>query len=266
MLRSPFVAAGLLVLALGPLRAQSAVRGTIRGDSTNRPVVGAEVLVEPGARSTRANSSGDFVIGALPAGRYTLTFRSIGFRPVRAEAILSGQDTLELDVELVRTAQQLAPLSVTAAAPRLSGKMEEFERRRKLGLGRFFTRAELAQWEIGPFSNVLRQAGNVRLVPLPYSCNGGFAVATGRAAFVKIPDAMQCGRQPITNACYLDIYLDGARFWHWGESPPPEIDQYSVRDIQALEVYRGHSEMPVEFAATGFGCGAISIWTRTGES
>jgi hypothetical protein len=255
-------ALGLPVL----LQAQSAIRGTIRADSSNRAVVGAEVVLDPGARSVRTNSSGDFLLGSLQAGRYTLTFRSIGFRPFKAEAVLSGQDTLELDVALVPVAQQLAPLSVTAVTPRLSGKMEEFERRRKMGFGRFFTRAELANWENGPLSNVLRTAASVKLVLLPYSCNGGFAAASNRVSTVSIPESMQCGRQPINSVCYLDIYIDGARFWYWGDRPPPDIDQYVVRDIQAMEVYRGFAQLPAEFATgNGKGCGAISIWTRTGE-
>ena len=38
-----------------------------------------------------------------------------------------------------------------------------------------------------------------------------------------------------------------------------------IRDIVALEVYLGPSDIPGEFAGTNAGCGAIVVWTRSGK-
>jgi outer membrane receptor for ferrienterochelin and colicin len=37
-----------------------------------------------------------------------------------------------------------------------------------------------------------------------------------------------------------------------------------VRDIEAIEVYTGPSEVPGEYAGRNAGCGVIVIWTRAG--
>jgi hypothetical protein len=39
-----------------------------------------------------------------------------------------------------------------------------------------------------------------------------------------------------------------------------------VRDIQAIEVYTGASDVPGEFAGTNAGCGVIVIWTTNGRA
>ena len=260
----------LVLVGLGSSigRAQSSViRGSIRIDSTSRPIVGAVISIEGNAsRSATTNSAGDFVIEGLDSGQVMLQFRAIGFRPFRAAAALSGRDTLELDVQLVPLVQQLRTLEVVAARkPSVSGKMEDFERRRAAGFGRFFTRAELATMETGPMSNALRHASGLQLVLLPNRCGNGYALASGRRSTAPLTPSMSCGDLPPNPACYVDVYIDGSQFWRWGDGPPIDIDQLSVRDYQAIEVYRGRSELPIEMSRAEPACGAIALWTRTGE-
>jgi len=257
--------AGLIASA----SAQSVVRGSVRADSTSRPVPGASISTEgPVARSTLSGASGDFVLDGVDPGRVTLVFRAVGFRPFRAVAELSGSDTLELDVRLAPLVTQLAPVEVVANRARwVSGKMEEFERRRRAGFGKFLTRADLEPMETGPMSHVLRLAAGVRLVPLQYDCGTGFALATSRQA-PDVPLTMACGgstERILTQACYLDVYVDGSHLWRWGQGPPPNIEQFTIRDYQAIEIYRGRSELPAELDQPEPACGAIMFWTRTGE-
>jgi hypothetical protein len=37
-----------------------------------------------------------------------------------------------------------------------------------------------------------------------------------------------------------------------------------IRDIEAIEVYLGPSDVPGEFAGSNSGCGVVVIWTRSG--
>ena len=39
-----------------------------------------------------------------------------------------------------------------------------------------------------------------------------------------------------------------------------------IETIEAVEVFRGVSEMPPEFSAPDIRCGAVAIWTRRGLS
>jgi hypothetical protein len=262
------VVLGLCVLAgAGSLaRAQSVVRGSVRIDSTSRPVIGAEISVEGATLTTTTGATGDFLLGGIGAGRTTVLVRAIGFRPLRAEVLLSGVDTLDVDIRLTPLAHQLATLEVVGTRPRsVSGRMEDFERRRRMGFGRFYTRADLAKLETESMVNVLRRTAGVRLVLLPFSCGNGFAIATNRRANVPMTPAMNCDRGPPNEACYLDIYIDGANVWRWGDGPPLDIEQFTVRDYQAIEVYRGRSELPIEYSRAEPACGAVMMWTRTGE-
>lgn len=43
---------------------------------------------------------------------------------------------------------------------------------------------------------------------------------------------------------------------------PPVIDQFSAVELDAIEVYRGASETPIEFGGRGAGCGTVLLWTR----
>ncbi|RMH14199.1 MAG: hypothetical protein D6701_11515, partial [Gemmatimonadetes bacterium] len=44
-----------------------------------------------------------------------------------------------------------------------------------------------------------------------------------------------------------------------------DLDLIRPEDIEAIEVYRGASEVPAEFGGSDAGCGAIVIWTRRGR-
>ena len=65
--------------------------------------------------------------------------------------------------------------------------------------------------------------------------------------------------------CYLSVYLDGIRIWAPGSKEPPNMDDLQVVAMQAIELYRGPSELPTQYQTTGSACGAILLWSRTGE-
>jgi hypothetical protein len=37
-----------------------------------------------------------------------------------------------------------------------------------------------------------------------------------------------------------------------------------LADVEAIEVFRGLSEMPAEYAAPELRCGAVAVWTKRG--
>ena len=47
---------------------------------------------------------------------------------------------------------------------------------------------------------------------------------------------------------------------------PPDIMPIMARELEAVEVYRGPSETPVEYQGTGSGCGVMMLWTRVSGS
>jgi hypothetical protein len=246
------------------LQAQSVIYGVIRTDSTRRPIAGAEVVIDSLKLVTRSRGDGSYRLEKLPAGTYPMLARAIGFTPLRFEVTIAGTDSVEIDFELVRSVQTLAPLKVDASVPRFqSATMRAFEERRKRGFGAFFDRAKLAQLEPGPATSTLRRLGGIRLIvsTYPTECPGLFA-ASGRGG----QGVATCHNKPLPDACYLAVYVDGVQLWTPQQpDPPPNMEEYQLRDFQAIEVYRGASELPAEYQGTGNACGAVFFWSRTGE-
>jgi hypothetical protein len=252
--------AALAVLGVGAAvsgaSAQTVLKGRVTVDTTLRPVPGAEVIVRPGDHRAVADARGEFVLGGLPGGLVHVTVRAVGFRALAADLDFPANDTLELTFELSPLAQRLDSIAVTARAAPVSAKVIEFERRRAMGFGSFFTRAQLAEWENFPLSTALRKLDNVTLIPRKWACGGGFAAASQRGGSYGVSPCMY------GTGCFLSIYVDGMRVYDPAEPNPPNIDEYLTARVEAIEVYRGGGEMPAELAGTGTPCGAIVIWTR----
>ena len=67
--------------------------------------------------------------------------------------------------------------------------------------------------------------------------------------------------------CPLAVYVDGALLWSPGMTElPPDIMPIMARELEAVEVYRGPSETPVEYQGTGSGGGVMMLWTRVSGS
>ena len=64
--------------------------------------------------------------------------------------------------------------------------------------------------------------------------------------------------------CHVGWFIDGRRMDLPGRSDPLTDGLGSMRldTIEGLEIFRGTSEMPAEFAAPDLRCGAISVWMR----
>jgi len=64
-------------------------------------------------------------------------------------------------------------------------------------------------------------------------------------------------------ACYMQVLVEGMRvYWYDRSTLPPNIDEYQLSQIEAIEVYHGGAETPSRFSGTGAGCGTILIWLK----
>jgi hypothetical protein len=60
----------------------------------------------------------------------------------------------------------------------------------------------------------------------------------------------------------MSVYLDGVRIWAPGSPNPPDFDRMGNTHYEGIEVYRGPSELPIQYQGTGGMCGAILLWSR----
>src|SRR5947207_13599764 len=111
MRRSPrqpiFFTLSLFALFLTP-RATTAQGGTIRGriaDSTGAAISQAVIVLEPGGLRATSRDNGDYAIGRVPSGTYTIRLRRLGYTaPATAITVAEGQTAVR-DVAVSRAAR-----------------------------------------------------------------------------------------------------------------------------------------------------------------
>lgn len=232
---------------------QVVVLGRVTGNGA--VVANARVGIDALNLQALTTDSGSYRLTVPGAGTVRISIRALGFQPASHQIQLAANDTTIADFILVAVPQELDSVTVAAPAPVVRGKMRAFEERRRFGLGRFYTREALAGHEDRTLANTLRLAG-LQLRARPDRCGGGYAVATGRGGGTPVA----C----VEPACYASIFLDGVRYWVPGQGIPPNINEFLVRDLEGIEVYRGMSDMPIQFQVYGSSCGAVVLWTRVG--
>ena len=59
-------------------------------------------------------------------------------------------------------------------------------------------------------------------------------------------------------ACPMAVYVDGAY------TTVRNVDELVLEDVEAVEVYRGPSEVPLQFSPPAYDrtCGALLVWSR----
>jgi len=225
-----------LTMAADTGAAQATLRGRVVDSETGRPLTGAIVTVRRLTDTFTTDSMGQFE-GALPSGDADLTIRKVGYAPADVRIHLPASGTLERVFSLDYTGQQLPAIEVKARAEQLMPRYNDFEQRRKRGLGAFFRWDELTKESFGSVGDALRTVRGVRI-----RCNQQTFECT--AGMVRAPD------------CFPVWYIDGQEVRSFQENTP-------IRDVYGIEVYRGPGEVPGEFSGSNAACGVIVLWTKS---
>jgi hypothetical protein len=92
----------LMALPAGAQQPKGAtIAGTVR-DSSGMPIAGADVVTQPGARRTRSDSTGAFILTDLDGGSYVVAARKLGYAPERWDVKLSKNGRIEVKFVLGR--------------------------------------------------------------------------------------------------------------------------------------------------------------------
>ena len=232
--------ASLLAIA-GPLAAQprlGAVSGVVK-DSGGVALSNVEVMVMRGGRAVRTDSTGHFLLAAVPSGNADIGFRRVAFEPVVVSLKIPLDDTTDVEIRLGGITPLLPAVIVNDHVER-SRVLEEFEARRKLGAGYFVTRADIERRRPHQLSDYMRMVPGVRIVTLD----------NGRTA-------LRFSRNPRGN-CPPQYFVDGIPASNF------DIDEVLPGDVEGVELYAGSAGVPPQFNRF-FGtsiCGTILIWTR----
>lgn len=202
-------------------------------DSLDEPVYYAVVTVEGEALRATTDSAGLFRLAPVPPGQRILLVRALGYQPATLAVTLKPGDTLQERYALRRVSVTLSALTVVGQ-PEPPGRLAGFYERRRLGFGKFLTRADIDRRFTNSIPDLFLGMSGIQVLHV-----GG----VDRVVFPR------CGAYA--------VYLDGFR---QHGNPNEVLEMINPADVEGIEIYRGPSELPAEF--TDNNCAAIVIWSR----
>ncbi len=201
------------------------------------------VSIEVLGQKVVTDRKGAFALLTNQIDTASISIKRVGFEPLDAFITTRNGMWDTVVVQLESSATTLAEVNVTDVYSSRAGGIRGFEERRRLKLGMFVTREEIAERGEQKLSEVLRTRKGVQIV-------------RGRVRFAAFTGSR--GTQ-----CQPNVYLDGAR------APGMEVDEILANSVQAIELYPYLSTLPMEFQSIGAQttpCGTIVIWTRVPNS
>jgi len=216
----------------------SAVVAGVVVDTAGVPISHAVVSVIGQALRARTDSAGRFHLDSVQPGLRLFSVRALGYRPLIWSLTLQpGQRAHgRIGLKQIEEAVLLPELTVVGEQY-VSSRMAGFYQREREGLGKYLDRAAIERRNAFATTDLLLGMAGVRV----YKSND--PMASGEVAFLR------CER--------IGVYVDGFRLWG---DPGENLSLINPADVEAMEVYRGASELPAEFMSDD--CGAIVIWTR----
>lgn len=252
----------LLLLLLGvphPLGAQegsASVHGTVRAAESGEPIQNAVVILDGEAQAALTDSAGSFMLARLDPGRHLLEVSHLGRRSKQVTVDLAAGQAVEVSLSVEIEPVELPGLEVSVER-RVDGKMAGFYRRMERGAGHFITSDELAKIPGHRVSGAMRRVPNVNVRPCDQAGSGAPPGCMRVSMRRKAPSIRFSGQN-----CQPHYYLDGARI----QLPRDEggVNALDLTQLEAVEVYRGPSEIPAQYGGSDAQCGVVLFWTRTG--
>ncbi|MGE0439777.1 MAG: carboxypeptidase regulatory-like domain-containing protein [Gemmatimonadales bacterium] len=245
--------------------------GVVRS-SDGIPLRGAEIGIVDGAARTTTNDSGRYVLRDVPTGTVVFFARAIGYLPTTFVVAMGfGSQTRDVGLQTAATAlPEIRAYAKWAKPARLAHttKYDDFYRRRKAGFGTFLTRDVIER------STAMQAFELLRGIPgINVTWNPPGVVGT-EVRFVRCQDPTRVGiwidgvRQVFNPRLATEVSTGPiaspearSRMWQeWLEL----IGRVRPSEIEAMEIFRGSSQVPGEFLDNS--CGAVVIWTREGGS
>ena len=223
---------------VAPLLAQQSaprIAGVVR-DSANQPMANVDVVVIPGSRRARTDSTGRFEIGSLDPGRYVVRARRLGYAPAEWSVDLSKSGRADIQLVLATRIPSLDTVYVKGSGPCPRDSYEGFLCRRATTKGTFIDYTDIDAQDAEYSADLLRGVPGFRV-----------DVARSRDGPTRVPTSRTC----------TIVLLNGVAST-WSQIPE------SPSMISAIEVYQSPKDIPKEFARYTWGkedCWLVAYWT-----
>jgi hypothetical protein len=246
-----------LEVLLSRLEGDGTLSLLVTDEESGAPVAGAEVLLPELGVSAETSETGEALLAGIPSGSWLVVVSAFGYGTASSFIAFDGTSEVEGEVALGEGPIALEGIVVTAEALEQRLIRGGFYERRTVGIGRFLDRAEIE--ERHPFrpSDLFRSG--IPGVYVVERVKGEYDIASRRGSvgfgLSTGPGVMQ-GGQSNPGPCIMDLYFDGVLYERG------MIDDLNTDYIEAIEVYNGISQIPVQYNRTGSNCGVVLVWTR----
>jgi hypothetical protein len=264
----------LAVLASSLASAQVVVRGVLYDDANGARLRGTVMLVDPATDAAIVHTTTDS-LGQFSLETRTRTFQIAAVRP-GYQSVLSAPVTAQsgerftVNIPIAAVGDPLHQIAVVEhvkpawAAPKsaiehmAASDAESFQSRKALGTGLHYVRQDFEKANAATLGEFLQNIPGLR-VRNPSSTA---SMQTSRSAGMNSVTSRGMSSAP----CHMGWFVDGHRLDLPGRIDPitDGLGSMQLDAVSAIEVFRGLSEMPPEFAAPDLRCGAVAIWTKRG--
>lgn len=217
--------------------------GVVASGTTGEPIADARISVPELDLSFVSSSDGRFELQRVPPGTYHLRVQYLGYSTNEQAVTVAPGRVTRVVFLLERDVLELADLEVEVRRTDRSGPRAAFlERMRERRFGTFITRADIEAREPHNTSDMLRNLPGVKVTPVEW----------GQATVFL--------RGSTGDVCEPTVFLNGV------PAPGFKLDNLPPEAVEGIEIYKRPSDMPAQFKGVGsVGCGAIIIWSQTGE-
>jgi len=238
------------------------ISGTLMEVESGQPIsLGLVIMMTEAGDSVTSgvtNGQGRFSVTAPDGGSFMLVASAFGFKETAAGIFeLGGDGKMDVEFRIAATPMPIDGLLVSLNRPALEHQLVKngFVRRVTRGLGRFITPVMIEESPALTSEDLFRGIPGVLLT----QPQGGINAFQG--ASLRLAGTGQF--------CTPTIYLDGTRLSVQMTSSLPIEVIAPLQTIDAVEIYRRPSEIPVEYGMTqsgssqGGNCGVVVLWTKT---
>ncbi len=248
MKTSVLVAVILQVSFLTSVAAGQRIGGSVSARDTGQPIASAlvQLIAQDSTvlRTVLTDESGRFGFateGCGPRNGYLYIVR-LGYRALRAAILDLPEDcsawSITLEVDPVRLPEVTVQVSRNRDLERVG-----FYSRKRIGLGTFIDREALEK----RYSTQSQVAEVIQQVPNVFRVD---QAQNSAVIYLRMVASF-------SGPCAAAIYVDGL-------FQRKVLPRMATLDVEALEIYRGPAQVPVQYGGADAACGVVVIWTRTG--
>jgi len=263
------------VLSVDRVGAQAVIRGVLYDDSTGTPLRGTVMLVDPATDAAvvhvATDSAGAFEL-KTQQGVYQIAAVREGYKSVLSAPVSLGsgeQITVRVPIassgdprHQIGVTEHLRPHGAeTAVAPKDLLDQVGYRSRKTTGAGLQYDRRDFERSPYRTLGEFLQSVPGLNVANPASTASMRMSRSTaGALGALAAPGSSLA-------ACHIGWFVDGYRTDMPGRPDPltDGLGLLDLRSISAVEVFRGISEMPAQFAAPDLTCGAVAIWTNRGS-